>query len=443
MPSTALAPPSDIDAIRAHFPALSSPTAFLDNAGGSQMSGVVIDAISAYMRESYVQLGADYAESRRATAVVAAAHRFQKFFMGVERTLKPSGTEHWGGEVIIGSSTSQLMYTLANAYGEVLQPGDEIIISEASHESNAGCWERLRRFGINVKMWHVDQATFRHSARELEALMGPRTRLVCFPHVSNILGEVMDVAALTKLVHAAGARVVVDGVAFAPHRAMEVGAWNVDWYVYSTYKVFGPHMAALYGRRDAMSQLTGPNHFFIPKDEVPRKFELGGVSHEGAAGLVALDHFLRDLSGTARLPDVIDPHAAFDRRVVTRAFEIIESLETPLQERLIAFLQSQKNIRVIGPPVITPDRVCIVSFVVPGRSSKTIVQAASALGLGFRYGNFYAYRLCTALGLDPVDGVVRVSFCHYNTTDEVDRVIEFIRRTIERSPSAATDLQKT
>jgi cysteine desulfurase family protein (TIGR01976 family) len=424
-------------AARLHFPSPelatrhSPSTVFLDNAGGSQMPGVVIDAITAYMRESFVQLGADYSVSRRATAIVAAAHRYLQTFMGA---VSADGTTR--GHVIIGASTSQLIYTLANAYAPHLKPGDEIVISQASHESNAGAWYRLAApveqcgRGVVIRPWNVDPRTFDHSLEELAPLMTERTRLVCFPHVSNILGRVADVPAITRFVHERGAQVIVDGVAFAPHRAVDVSAWNVDWYVYSTYKVFGPHMAALFGMHEALAPLTGPNHSFIPRTELPRKFELGGVSHEGAAGLVALDHFLRDLIGERRLEDPVDPHARYERSVVTRAFQTIEELETPLMRMLLEYLRSMPGIRIIGPETDGRERVGIVSFVKPSMSSASIARAGNAEGLGFRFGNFYAYRLCQSLGIDPADGVVRVSFCHYNTPEEVERLIGFLRTVL-------------
>lgn len=412
---------------RAMYPAMSgnNATAFLDNAGGSQLPAVVIDAMIAYLRESYVQLGADYELSKRATATVGAAHRFVKHFMNAPAD----------GHVVLGASTSQLMLTLAMAHARVLGDGDEIIISEASHESNVGAWVNMgqgdgARPGVKVKFWRVDPATGEHDLAHLDELLTARTRLVCMPHVSNIFGHVADVGAITRRVHAAGAKILVDGVAYAPHRVMDVSAWGVDWYVYSTYKVFGPHMAALFGTREAFAPLTGPNHFFIPKDELPRKFELGGVSHEGAAGVLALDHFLRDVAGEARLVDVLGTEGRFDHSIAVRAFEVMGAVEESLQVRLLKYLSEKPGVRVIGPGAACRERVSIVSFVREGRSSREIALAGNREGLGYRHGNYYAYRLCQRLGLDPADGVVRVSLCHYNTDAEVDRLIDLFDRVL-------------
>lgn len=395
------------------------PTVFLDNAGGSQVPGVVAQAMYDYLLNSYVQLGADYEVSRRATRTVARAHEFLKAFMNV-----PEG----GGEVILGASTSELCNRLASAYADVLPRASEIIVCETGHESNIGPWARLESRGMVVRHWRVDPATGEAPLDGLKALLNERTRIVAFPQVSNILGAVIDPSPIVDLVRRASknARVVCDGVAFAPHRAIDVAAWGVDYYVYSTYKVFGPHMAAMYGSREALADVTGPNHFFIPKDELPRKFELGGVSHEGAAGVLALDQFLRDIAGRGRMAEPVLSDEPFDRQVVEEAFSVMEQLEMPLQMQLLEYLRKKSGVRVVGPATGDRSRVCTIAFLCEGKSSRDVAQAASAKGIGIRYGNFYAHRLCTAMGIDPGDGVVRVSLAHYNTPQEVRGLIEFL-----------------
>ncbi|MHC5023314.1 MAG: cysteine desulfurase-like protein [Planctomycetota bacterium] len=395
-----------LDAIRARFPALAGETIYLENAGGSQVPRVVADAIHRYLLESYVQLEADYEMSRRCTETVEGAHEFVNLFM--------NGTGR--GRVILGPSCSQLCTMLAGCYAEALEPGDELIVAETGHEANVGPWVRLADRGLTVRVWPLNRDEQACRIEDLAPLLGPRTRVVAFPHVSNLLGGIVDVPAVTDLVHEAGARVVVDGVAYAPHRAIDVASWDVDWYVYSTYKVYGPHMAALYGRDDALAELTGPNHFFIPKDEVPYKFELGGASHEGCAGLLALGSYLAFLAGG-------DESAAADRAVIERAFEAMARRERPLQERLVTYLQQRRDVRIIGPADASEGRVATISFVHESKSSREIASAVNARNIGIRHGHMYAHRLCTALGLDPEDGVVRVSALHYNTPAEIDRLV--------------------
>jgi selenocysteine lyase/cysteine desulfurase len=257
---------------------------------------VVVEAVSKYFVSSFVNLNAGYPQSVEATAVVKRAHELVKMF------LNDSGR----GEVVLGPNTTQLLRLLSEVYAEqVLSSGDEIIVTDASHEANIGPWVRFDKLGVVTKLWHADPRTGALDLAQLAALLSPRTRIVAIPHVSNILGEVIDVAAVVRLAHAAGAQVVVDGVAFAPHAAPDVQAYGCDWcvlgsspsfpagfvsvlshawrsrYVYSTYKVFGPHMGALWGSHDAFRPLVGPNFFFIDPASVPYKWELGATNHEG------------------------------------------------------------------------------------------------------------------------------------------------------------------
>ncbi len=395
-------------AIRDRFPALDGDTIFLENAGGSQVPAVVADAIRDYMLSSYVQLGAGYPMSQRATALVDEAHSFVRLLM--------NGGE---GAAILGSSTSALLRMLANCYREALGPGRAVVVAETGHEANVGPWKHLAASGCELRWWKMDTESFSCPIEALDELLDDRVALVAFPHVSNLLGEIVDVAAVTAKAHAAGARVVVDGVAYAPHRAMDVAAWDVDWYAYSAYKVYGPHMAALWGRRDALEELRGPNHFFVPDHDLPYKFELGGASHEGCAGLLGLRDHLAFLAGSGSADTL-------GRAGIERAFARMTACELPLQARLLHYLKSRDEITIIGPESDGAERVGTISFVHGSRSSAEITRAVDRSGIGIRHGHMYAYHLCEALGLDPDDGVVRVSLVHYNTLEEIERLIEVL-----------------
>lgn len=401
-----------VDAMRAQFPALESGFVYLENAGGSQLPRCVIDAMSTYMAERYVQLGAGYPASMEATKTVADAHAFANRYVNGEGR----------GFCVIGPSTTQLCAMLAECYRLKLRPGDEVVICETAHEANAGPWTRLERDGIVVKTWKLDPDACFDASRpccpidNLREVLSERTRIVAFPHVSNLLGEIVDVTEITKAAHDVGARVVVDGVAFAPHRAIDVAAWDVDFYVYSAYKVFGPHTAVMFGKDEAWAELEGPNHFFLPRDAY--KFELGGANHEGCAGLLALQEYLAlaaDASGASSI----------SRDVIERAWTRMSSLERPLEDRLIRYLRDKASVRIVGP-VEGPDRVPTVSFLHASLRPSEIVAAVDGAGIGIRYGHMYAYRLCEALGIDPESGVVRVSAVHYNTLEEIERLIEVL-----------------
>ncbi|AIE84202.1 cysteine desulfurase-like protein [Fimbriimonas ginsengisoli] len=388
--------------IRSWFPTLTDDFAFLENAGGSQVPAVVADGVRDYMLSSYVQLGAGYEQSKRATAVNEAAHAFIETFVNAEGV----------GRVILGPSTTALTTILAASYGETLRPGDEIVIAETNHEANAGPWARLERYGAKIRIWKVDPTTYECPLSALEEMLNERTRIVALPHVSNLLGHVVDVKAVTEAAHRVGARVIADGVAYAPHRAIDVAEWGVDWYVYSTYKVFGPHMAALFGRHDALAELTGPNHFFIPTSSIPYTFELGGASHEGCAGLLAVQPFLRFLAG----------RESDDRETVVKAFDEIERLELPLQYRVMNYLREKPGVTIVGPG--KPDRSCVgtISFVSDRVASDAVSAHTDSRGVGIRHGHMYAYRLCQSLGIPTDPGVVRISLLHYNTDAELDRL---------------------
>ena len=309
----------DQQTIRRMFPALGSGVIFLENAGGSQVPACVAEAIFRYMTETYVQLGAGYPLSDICTETVQRAHDVARVLVNAD-----------DGHAILGASTTALLNMLAGCYAQVLSPGEEVVLAETGHEANLGPWKRLEALGVKLRWWRMDPESYELPLSSLHRLLNRRTALVCLPQVSNLLGDVVDLAAVCRAAHAAGAKVVADGVAYAPHRAVDVQAWDVDWYAYSTYKVYGPHMAVLYGKHEAMAELPGPNHFFVHRDEGPYYFEPGGVSHEGCAGLVALGRYLAAVAG-------VDPDSPCDRATVERAFGRFRQWEAGPTERLLRY----------------------------------------------------------------------------------------------------------
>lgn len=404
------------------FPALASDFAFLENAGGSQVPASVIEAIAHHLTHDCCQLGAGYPASDRATATVERAHRFMDRFVNGEGL----------GRVVLGSSSTSLLHVLAHAFAPTIRPGDEIVVCDQGHEANIGCWLELERHGAVVRWWRVDPETGSLSLDDLAAVLSDRTRIVAFPHVSNLLGEIVDVAGATRLAHEVGARVVVDGVAFAPHRAIDVAAWNCDFYAWSTYKVYGPHMGGLFGRFDAFADLRGPNHFFIADDDLPYKFELGGASHEGCAGLNGLAPLLGTLAGCADAASLDADDC--DRGTIERAFAAMTDLESPVQTRLVEGLSDLPGVRIVGPDSTDPRvRVATVSFVHDRVAPPAIVAAVRAAGVGIRHGHMYAQRLCTAMGIQPEPGVVRISAVFYNTVEEIDRTVDAVQTCLART----------
>ncbi|HWU89708.1 MAG TPA: cysteine desulfurase-like protein [Kofleriaceae bacterium] len=391
----------DLEAVRAAFPALASGYVFLDNAGGSQTLGRVADRIRDYLLTTNVQLGASYAVSEAAAARVRAAVRATAAFLGTDDPC----------EAVIGPSTTQLLHNLALAMEPRLAPGDEIVVSAADHHANVGAWQRLARRGVVIRTWPVDPRSLCLETRDLEPLLGPRTRLVAFTHVSNLIGSIHDVAAIARLVHAHGARVCVDGVAYAPHRALDVRAWDVDYYVFSFYKVYGPHLAVLYGKRELLEELDTINHDFIT--ELPYRLQPGNLNFELAHGAAGIYDYLEALGGKLR------------------AFDDIAAHEERLAAPLLAFLGRAPGVRICGEH--TADRarrVPTISFTVEGRAPASIVAAVDPHGIGIRHGDFYARGLRRLLGGE----VVRVSMVHYNTVSEVERLIAALDAALREPP---------
>jgi cysteine desulfurase family protein (TIGR01976 family) len=398
-----------VESARSHFPALSSGFAYLENAGGSQVPLQIADAVRDHMLNDYVQLGAGYPQSKRATQTVAEAHAFAA-------ELFNSGS---AGAPFLGASTTSLIHMVAKASGEVWRPGDEIIIAETNHEANAGAWDHLRHRGLTVKTWPMNRDTYVCPLDELERLLSPKTKLVAMPHVSNLVGKLEDVRGACEMAHHVGAQVFADGVAYAPHHSVDVQSLGVDWYVCSAYKVYGPHMAILFGRFEALEPLTGPNHSFVGKTAYPDKWEPGGVSHEACAGLVALKTYLAALAETAYQGP----------RTIETAFQRMASFEKPVEALLRDWLASRSDLTLIGPKQACEDSVATISFVHHRIASDAISRAADENGFGIRHGNMYAVRLLDALQISRYPGVVRVSAVHYNTVDEIERLIELFDRT--------------
>lgn len=402
--------------MRHFFPALKASHAFLDNAGGTQVPQCVIDAVLSCYTDSFGQRGGAYPASERAGAIIQRAHDVVGTFV--------NATDR--GTCIIGSSSTSLLHLIASAYADALKSGEiaphrnKIIVSALGHEANVHPWTRLATRGFEIVMWEPRisregrHMTARLCMDSLRELLDDRTLLVVFPECSNIIGQREDSIAITKLAHAKGARVVVDAVASAPHRLPDVTMGDFDWLVYSTYKVFGPHAAALYGSFDAFKPLTGPNHWFIPRESLPYKFELGGVSHESAAGIGALDTYMRQFIGADGTRD--------SRGVFTEAFRKIEAIEGELLECLLGKLRADDRVGVIGDPHVSPDRIAIVSFTVKGRTSESVARELSERGMGVKRGDFYSRRLIERLGIPVDDGVVRISLAHYNTREEIERL---------------------
>ncbi|KAI0482320.1 PLP-dependent transferase [Xylariaceae sp. FL0804] len=402
----------DIETARSKFPALKSDQVFFDSAGGSQTLGTVIQSISDYLIGTNVQLGATYKTG-------AAAN--DRFRLGQEAGAKyiNAGVD----EIVFGPSTTQLFRNISHALR--LEAGDELVVSSIDHEANVAPWVDLAaREGLTLRWWTPSASTSTSTGPELlpedlRPLLSDRTRLVAgfvaewtlltcsqtCTHASNILGTITDVAAISAVVRAAAPRALlcVDGVAYAPHRPVDVRALGVDLYSFSWYKVYGPHLAMLYASPRARDALRSLGHFFNPHETLSEK-----------------------------IPAVVEHLSA------RYAWPAIEWREAQLQGRLLSHLLFSRSgdVTVYGRPDADPDRrLPTVSFGVAGVGARAVVEAVergTGGALGLRWGAFYSHRLVRELlGLDE-EGVVRVSMVHYNTMDEVERFIEAFDKFVPR-----------
>ncbi|NQV46041.1 MAG: aminotransferase class V-fold PLP-dependent enzyme [Rhodospirillales bacterium] len=405
----------DVDFVRNLFPQPCWEWSFFENAGGSYVPQSVIDRLTAYMSETQVQPGGHYPLAAKAQARMDEGHDLMAAMIGADPD-----------EVSVSPSTSFNVYVLAQALRPLWDEGDTIIVADQNHEANAGPWHRLAQTGINVVEWKVDAVTGLLDPADLDGLMNERTRLVAFPHVSNLVGEINDVAAITRQVHAAGARVCVDGVAYAPHRAIDVKAWDVDFYLFSFYKIFGPHMGCLYGKREHLLEAHNQYHFFHGEKALPYKMNPAGPQHEMFASLVGIADYFDTVYNHHHDTPANNLHER-----VKAVFELAARHEEALSTRFLDFLYTKPDVRLIGTS--SPDhatRAPTFAFTVKGRPSADIPPLTLDDKVAVSHGNFYAYRLTQALGLDPDDGVVRASMMQYTSFDDVDRLIKVMDRIL-------------
>jgi len=401
-------PALDIDFVRGQFPPLDDGWAFFENAGGSYVPRSVIDRVDSYMRECQVQPG----------TVGAAADAAQRIAAGQAGVAAALGAD--ADEVIIGPSTTTNVYVLSHALRPWFAPGDEVVVTDLDHEANNTPWRRLEEIGVTVREWRLDPETGGLEAAALDEVLTERTRLVAFSACSNITGTWNDVAGLTARIHAAGALACVDAVALGSHRAIDVKALDVDFLACSLYKLYGPHVAALYGKRDHLRRAKGQNHFFFSEDDIPLKLNPGGPSHE----------FTAALSGTIDYFEAVHAHhlgAAANELPgrVQAAYSLFEAHEERIAAPFVDFLAASPKVRLLGLAIADHSRrVPTFAFDVPGADLAAIQDALAARKVNIGLGHFYAPRALAAYGLDPARGVLRASMVHYNSAEEVTRLIE-------------------
>ena len=390
----------DTDWVRSQFPAFTEPTlqgqAFFENAGGSYTCAPVIERLTRYYHARKVQPYGAYPASQAAGAEMDEARSGLARHLGVDTD-----------EVSFGPSTTANTYVLAQAFRQFMKAGEAIVVTEQDHEANSGPWRRLAEDGIEIREWKIDPATGHLDPADLDKLLDERVRLVCFPHCSNVVGEINPVTEITAAAHAAGAFVCVDGVSYAPHGLPDVGALGPDIYLFSAYKTYGPHQGIMVIRRALGEALPNQAHWFNA-DTLYKRFTPAGPDHAQVAAC-------------AGMVDYLDALAAHHGKDAKEASALMRDQEVHLLQPLLDALSNRNRVRLLGPSDAA-SRAPTVSVVLD-RPGFEVAQKLSEHGIMAGGGHFYAVRALKAMGVDPDRGVLRLSFTHYTSQAEIDQLL--------------------
>ena len=411
-------PPLDTDFVRAQFPAFQQEIlqgqAFFENAGGSYTCRPVIDRLMRYYTQRKVQPYGSYEASRLAGEEMDEARARLSAFLGVEND-----------ELSFGPSTTQNTYVLAKTFGKLLNAGDAIIVTNQDHEANTGPWRRLASQGIEVREWKMDVDSGRLELQELENLLDDKVKLVCFPHCSNVIAEINPVEKIVALAKSAGAYTCVDGVSYAPHGLPNVGKLGADIYLFSAYKTFGPHQGIMVVRRELAQILPNQAHYFNA-DVLYKKFTPAGPDHAQIAACAGMVDYFEDIyeHHFGGMPKSNVAPAAIG--------ESIQSLFSQNEEKqlqpLLDYLEAKNSVKLLGSTNAKQRAATVaVELREPGGQ---VAEKLVKFGIMAGGGSFYADRCLKGVGIDPAHGVLRMSFVHYTSSGEVEKLIRALDQVL-------------
>jgi selenocysteine lyase/cysteine desulfurase len=402
----------DLEFVRSQFPAFSEPDmegwAFFENAGGSYPCKQVIEKLTDFFTKNKVQPGYPFPVSQKAQSLMLESYGRMAAYLNVEES-----------EIHFGPSTTQNVYVLANAMRPMWDEGDEIIVSCQDHEANAGAWRRLTDSGIKVVEWHVHPETGLLQTDQLKDLCTERTKMVAYPHCSNVIGYINPVREITQIAHEHGALSVVDAVGWAPHGFPDLKDLDTDVYMFSLYKTFGPHLGLMHVKEELIGKMKNQSHFF--KEGVHRSMITpAGPDHaQIAAASGILDYF-----------DAIYEHhfdspesPAERNRALNHLFR---DHEKALLEQLLGFLRTRDDLRILGTNN-AESRAPIVSILPTQKNIKKVYAGLIRHKLMLGLGDFYAARPLMDMKIPLQPGVIRMSLIHYTSPEELDQLIEGLK----------------
>jgi cysteine desulfurase family protein (TIGR01976 family) len=430
MPATETAASAALDIawVRSQFPALAQtvnghPAVFLDGPGGTQVPQRVIDAISDYLRRDNANTDGAYSTSRHTNAMLASARAAMADFLNC-------GAD----EIVFGPNMTTLTYAMSPAIGRDLGPGDEILVTRLDHDANVSPWLALEEKGVTVRWAEIHEEDCTLDIADLASKIDEKTKLVAVGYASNAVGTINPVKEVVRLAHAAGALAYVDAVHYGPHGLIDVAALDCDFLVCSTYKFYGPHMGVLYGKREHLQRLR-PYKVRPLTDAIPNRWEWGTLNHECIAGITACVDYIADL-GRRVHPYLSEPRAATRRAAIVAAFEAIHHYEHGLMERMISGLLRIPGLKLYGitDPARFEERCPTLAVrMVNQTADQTPLALATKLGdRGFFTwdGNYYALNLTERLDVEKSGGFLRIGLVHYNTVEEVDRLLGALREIV-------------